>query len=126
MITEHRNSALARLDEGVVAPASNTQRALDRKARAQARASAKAAGAEDDLHAAHARTLNNRAVIEAGGLCGCYHCLATFAASDVVEWVGASKATALCPSCHIDAVVSSRTDPIDPGFLRRMHDFWFE
>ncbi len=102
------------------------ERALNRKARAQERAAAQAAGAKDDLDAAHARSIDNRSLIETGGLCGCFYCLATFDASEVVEWVDACKTTALCPSCHIDTVLSARTDPIDPRFLRRMRDYWFE
>jgi len=102
------------------------ERALDRRTRAQAKVSAKAAETKDDLDAAHARSLDNRSVIEAGGSCGCFYCLKTFDASQVVEWVDAPKTTALCPFCHIDTVLSAKTDPIDSDFLRRMRNHWFE
>ncbi len=138
-MNEDRETAQADLGKDVAAPTSDTpgtpmqwhyatmmERALDRKIRAHAKASAKAVEAKDDLHAAHARSLNNRSVVEAGGPCGCFYCLAIFDASEVVEWVDACEATALCPRCQIDTVLSSRTDPIDAGFLRRMHDHWFK
>ncbi len=138
-INEDRDMARADLGKDVETPTSDTpstpmqlhyvamiERALDRSTRAQAKASAEAAGTEDDLDAAHARSLNNRSMIEAGGPCGCFYCLANFDTSEVVEWVDASKATALCPRCHIDIVLSARTDRIDAAFLHRMHDYWFD
>ena len=138
-INEDREIARAGMVEDVAAPTSDTpstpmqwhhavmmKRALDRKTRAYAKTLAKAAGAKDDLHAAHARSLHNRSVVGAGGPCGCFYCLAAFDGSEVVDWVDASKATALCPRCQIDSVLSARTDPIDASFLRRMRDHWFE
>lgn len=137
-MNKDREIESAQPGEGVVESTSNTpgiptrwhyavmmKGALARKVRAQARASAQTGGGKNDLHAAHARSLNNRSVIEVGGTCGCFYCLTTFDASDVAEWVDATKTTALCPSCHIDSVLSSRTDRIDVGFLRRMRDQWF-
>jgi hypothetical protein len=80
---------------------------------------------EPALQAAHGRSIRNRALISAGGECGCFHCLKTFEAAEVIDWVD-EGATALCPRCHIDSVLSSRTDPIDTAFLRRMRAHWFE
>jgi NAD-dependent SIR2 family protein deacetylase len=80
---------------------------------------------ERKLNAAHRHSLNNRHLLASGGKCGCFHCLKMFDASDVTEWVH-DDLTALCPRCGIDAVLSSKFDSIDPAFLHRMHDFWFE
>jgi hypothetical protein len=80
---------------------------------------------EHKLKLAHRHSLKNRSVLVSGGECGCFHCLKTFDANEVTEWTN-DGATALCPRCGIDAVLSSHVDPIDPVFLRRMHNFWFE
>jgi len=80
---------------------------------------------EPILNAAHTHSLNNRKVLATGGQCGCFHCLNTFEASEVKQWVGKDDATALCPICHYDTVLSSKVDPIDEAFLRRMYVRWF-
>jgi hypothetical protein len=80
---------------------------------------------EPILNAAHTHSLNNRRVLATGGPCGCFHCLKTFEANEVKQWVGKDDATALCPFCHYDTVLSSKVDPIDDGFLRRMNARWF-
>jgi hypothetical protein len=49
----------------------------------------------------------------------------TFEADEVSDWVDDGE-TALCPLCHIDAVLTSKFDPIDPIFLKHMHARWFE
>ena len=89
------------------------------------------------LLAAHARSSEHRAEIEASTICGCFYCLATFEPSDIGEWVGAPKdpvtgaptgegETALCPHCGIDAVLGSQSGfPITPEFLTAMHGHWF-
>jgi len=78
--------------------------------------------ANRQLVLAHGDSINNRHLLLAyGGPCGCFHCLRTFDASDVTEWVDQNKSTALCPHCHIDAVLP-RTDS---AFLARMQVFWF-
>ena len=79
---------------------------------------------DTDLRAAHARSLRNRADLSKGGLCGCFHCLSVFDASEVRDW--ATGTTALCPRCGIDAVLAAHAAPIDPEFLQRMRARWFE
>ena len=74
------------------------------------------------LKAAHDHSFDTRKDIEAGGECGCYHCLHTFPASEVTEWI---DNTAVCPNCHIDSVLSANVDLIDQTFLKRMQDAWF-
>ncbi len=74
------------------------------------------------LKAAHDHSFNTRQAVEAGGLCGCYHCLKTFDASQINKWF---ENTAVCPYCHIDSVLSGNVDPIEPTFLKRMQEAWF-
>ena len=78
------------------------------------------------LKAAHLSSLYNRELLAAGGRCGCFYCMQTFDASDVTEWVGKNEATALCPYCHIDTVLSSASCSIDLPFLERMNECWFK
>jgi hypothetical protein len=77
------------------------------------------------LHAAHGRSLHNFRLLANGGQCGCFHCLKTFEASKIVQWVDDGR-TALCPHCSIDAVISEYADPIHPEFLTKMYAFWFK
>jgi hypothetical protein len=83
-----------------------------------------------DLEAAHRHSSAHRAAVLASNLCGCFYCLATFAPSEILDWVdkdaeGVGK-TALCPRCGIDSVLPSSSGlPLDRGFLERMHEYWF-
>jgi hypothetical protein len=72
---------------------------------------------------AHDASLKNRdRLADFNAECGCFYCCRTFPPTEVTRWVGADEKTALCPHCHIDAVVPQT----DPAFLRRMREFWFE
>lgn len=77
------------------------------------------------LEAAHRHSYRNRALISAGGVCGCFYCRRTFDASRVQQFVDDGQ-TALCPYCGVDAVLSATVDPIDANFLRQMHRRFFE
>lgn len=78
--------------------------------------------AKRQLLLAHHDSFNNRARLESyEGSCGCFYCLKTYPASSVTKWVGKEESTALCPYCHIDAVIPRA----DEAFLRAMHDRWF-
>jgi hypothetical protein len=91
-----------------------------------------------DLLAARRHTTNNRAEIEASRRCGCCACLQMFTPTDIVAWEGLdvsnfddpdslSGGTALCPSCGSDAVIGDKSGyPIEPGFLGRMNEAWFQ
>jgi hypothetical protein len=83
------------------------------------------AGVEPNLEAAHDQSFRNRPLIENGGACGCFYCLKTFDASEVVMWVH-DDSTALCPHCGIDAVLSSKGCSIAAAFLHSMHARWFK
>src|SRR5215813_8497710 len=77
-----------------------------------------------ELKAAHKHSSANRESIAASKTCGCFHCLKTFPASEIREWVGRVD-RALCPYCGIDSVLPSSVCNIDQPFLQRMHDYWF-
>jgi hypothetical protein len=77
------------------------------------------------LQAAHRHSLDNREILAAGGQCGCFHCLRTFDAGEVINWGGRGSSNAVCPHCHYDTVLSGAVDPIDGGFLRQMQARWF-
>jgi hypothetical protein len=67
---------------------------------------------------------------------GCFHCLAIYDSSEIIEWIddiaGTTRATtravtALCPRCGIDSVLPSAAPiKISPELLAVMHQYWFE
>lgn len=79
-----------------------------------------------DVERAHGHTNRHRTEIEASELCGCFYCLRTFAPAEIDRWLAVEE-TALCPHCGIDSVLGSASGlPITDGFLRQMHERWFE
>ena len=42
-------------------------------------------------------------------LCGCFHCLRTFEATSVIDWIDDGE-TPLCPFCGVDSVMLEVTD----------------
>lgn len=94
-----------------------------------------------DLLAAQRHTTKNRAEIEASRVCGCFYCQQTFPPTEIVAWAGMDMSrftnpdttpaspdeTALCPRCGSESVIGDKSGyPIDPGFLMRMHEAWFQ
>lgn len=80
-----------------------------------------------DLDAAHKHCGRHRAEIESSRVCGCFHCISTFAPSEIEEWCDEGDATAICPRCDIDAVIGDASGlPVDAEFLAAMHERWFE
>jgi hypothetical protein len=49
--------------------------------------------------------------------CGCFCCLQTFAAADVIDWIDDGD-TPLCPFCGMDAVLPGVTDLAELWQLR--------
>ena len=77
------------------------------------------------LEAAHKHCIYNRAELECSSICGCFYCFATFAPSEIEEWIDEGQ-TALCPKCPVDAVIGSASGyPVTREFLTLMHDKWF-
>ena len=91
-----------------------------------------------DLLAATRHAANNQAEVEASRVCGCFYCMQTFLPAEIVAWSGldesnfdnpdsASAGTALCPRCGSESVIGDKSGyAIDPDFLCRMHDAWFQ
>lgn len=83
------------------------------------------------LKAAHDRSTNHRAEIEASAICGCFYCCSEFEPNEIGEWVDAPDRntpgqTALCPRCGVDSVIGSRSGfPITAEFLAQMRARWF-
>lgn len=69
-----------------------------------------------------AASFRNRDRVMAGRVCGCFHCLATFPADEIREWVDNDQ-TALCPRCGVDSVLAEVTDR---ATLQSLHHFRFE
>jgi hypothetical protein len=83
-----------------------------------------------DVIVAHKSSSQHRKQIEESPLCGCFHCLSTFAPNEIIEWVDEDKdgigQTAMCPKCAIDSVIGSKSDfPLSRDFLARMRLHWF-
>jgi hypothetical protein len=81
-----------------------------------------------ELKLAHRHSSNHRRQIEASQVCGCFHCLAIFAADEILGWIDEPRgdATACCPRCAIDAVIGSASGfPITREFLGAMRGYWF-
>lgn len=90
-----------------------------------------------DVVAAHKHSSNHRDEVKASNVCGCFHCVTTFAPTEISDWVDwpagtpddlriAKGTTAMCPNCGIDSVIGSASGyTIEPEFLTRMHRRWF-
>jgi NAD-dependent SIR2 family protein deacetylase len=80
---------------------------------------------ETMLVEAHKQGFKNRAVIETGTKCGCFHCGRTFERNKIVEWVD-DDLTPLCPHCNTDAVLGEHQGfPLSKEFLDAMYNTWF-
>lgn len=82
------------------------------------------------LEALHDLSEDNRDAVKGARACGCFHCLATFDASAVVDWMPGrdqEQATAICPQCGVDSVIPARDgEPVDMDLLRSMRAYWFD
>jgi hypothetical protein len=79
---------------------------------------------DSDIRQAPMVAMKNRERIASSKRCGCYHCLEIFPKEEIKEWTDASE-TAICPHCHVDAIISDSTGILlDKATLRAMHDFW--
>jgi hypothetical protein len=81
--------------------------------------------AELDAERAHTHSSLHRDELWAGGLAGCFYCLAIYDGRTINDWTDGGD-TALCPECGVDSVIGSRSGyPIERSFLQRMHARWF-
>jgi len=80
---------------------------------------------ESELETAHAHSTLHKPEILWSQICGCFYCGSTFEPVDILEWIDDDQ-TALCPRCHIDAVIGDRSGiEITKDFLTEMHNYWF-
>jgi Zn finger protein HypA/HybF involved in hydrogenase expression len=92
----------------------------------------------DDLLAAHRHTLNNRAELDVSSICGCCACMEIFEPTEIVAWTGLdisafnnpnalNAETAICPKCGSESLIGSKAGyTINPNFLSRMNQAWFQ
>lgn len=80
---------------------------------------------EDELKEAH-KHASNRPEVERSESVGCFHCCRVYPPSEIKEWVGIDKDSALCPHCGIDSVIGSASGiDLSPEFLKEMEAHWF-
>lgn len=78
-----------------------------------------------DIVAAHDHASDHRDEIERSTTCGCFYCMETFPAEEVL-WGRFSEITGACPHCGVDSVIGDASGyPVTPHFLRRMNRRWF-
>ena len=57
--------------------------------------------------------------------CGCFYCGEKFLPQQITEWTDEHR-TALCPHCHMDAVIpSSQEHPVSSALLEDMNRYAF-
>lgn len=79
-----------------------------------------------EAYIAHKFSSNHREQILQSKLCGCFFCLSIFTPSSIERWIDRDK-TALCPNCHIDAVIGSKSGlAVTENLLKRMKRLWFD
>lgn len=82
------------------------------------------------LQAAHRECSSHKTAIEQSRVCGCFHCLRLFPSTEIKQWVRSTAdredlTCALCPHCHVDAVLPSSTVELTEGLLAAMKARWF-
>lgn len=53
---------------------------------------------------------------------GCYNCMEIIDVKDITEWTDQGE-TALCPKCHVDAVLPDAN--LTQAQLKEIHEYWF-
>jgi hypothetical protein len=89
-----------------------------------------------DLEAIHTFASQHRELLSLSKHAGCFHCCATFAPREIVEWIDAprdatggspERVTALCPRCGVAAVLPSASYyPLTDTLLAEMRHHFFE
>ena len=84
--------------------------------------------AEDPLYRAQYSSFYNRKSLEVSVMAGCFYCLNTYYADEVVDWLDEryeQQASAICPRCKAGAVIGDASGyPIDEDFLSKMKARW--
>jgi hypothetical protein len=77
---------------------------------------------------AHNTCFKNWRLLKKSKMCGCFCCLNTYPASEVVDWCVERdrRRTAICPCCGVDSVIPDASGwPLDADFLKEMEYWWF-
>jgi len=84
----------------------------------------------DELDKAQFASFYNRNSIQSSRMAGCFYCLNTFPAYEVVDWLDEQyeqQASAICPRCKAGAVLGDSSGyPIEKEFLERMNIRWYQ
>jgi hypothetical protein len=83
---------------------------------------------EADVKSIQRYSTGNRSDIGKSSMCGCFHCLEIFPASEIAVWLNEQGGTALCPKCTVDSVLGDKSASYatDKNVLRQLHAYWFE
>lgn len=84
-----------------------------------------------ELREIHAHSSYHRDDLERSDKVGCFCCEAIFPAANVWNWTDQKSddspgQTAICPLCHVDAVLPDALVPLTPELLAAMNRFWFD
>jgi hypothetical protein len=79
-----------------------------------------------EIHSkAHKSSFKNKTQVLKSRLCGCFHCCERFSPDKIEEWADGDL-TALCPHCHIDAIICDTNEfPVTEKFLSEMKQIFF-
>ena len=83
----------------------------------------------DELKVIYSHSIRNEESILKSNLCGCFHCICIFPATDIklsemmVEKDGVK--TAICPICGIDSVLGDASVEITAEILEAMNEYYF-
>jgi hypothetical protein len=84
-----------------------------------------------ELRFVHQHASGHRDAIARSDVCACFYCKRTFPPTAITEWIDESErfpdgATALCPHCHIDAVLPSAAIALRPELLAELRIVYFD
>jgi hypothetical protein len=83
----------------------------------------------DPLDQAQYASFYNRNSMQSSQMAGCFYCLNTFPAYEVVDWLDEQyeqQASAVCPRCKAAAVIGDASGhPIEEEFLEKMNSRWY-
>lgn len=82
---------------------------------------------KDECRLLHKFSANNKPLLSASVLCGCFFCGRIFKKELITDTVNdRGGKTALCPFCGVDSVLPDNEVKITEELLLNMHKTWFE
>ena len=81
-----------------------------------------------ELKAIYSHSIRNEESILKSNLCGCFHCISIFPATDIKETVVEKDGfkTAICPICGIDAVLGDASVEITTELLDALNKHYYK